>query len=88
DNSGSKTLQEEAWQIIEALGGDQNIETVTACATRLRVAVKQGDQVQKAEFKRLGATAVFEVQGGIQAVFGGKADLFSQEINQLLGHDD
>ncbi|MGH2216953.1 PTS sugar transporter subunit IIB, partial [Enterococcus faecalis] len=31
-----------------------------------------------------GATAVFEVNGGIQAVFGGKADLLSQEINQIL----
>jgi PTS system glucose-specific IIC component len=33
------------------------------------VAVKQGDKVQKPVFKKLGATAVFEVQGGIQAVF-------------------
>lgn len=88
DDSGSASLKEQAWQIIEALGGDENIEAVTACATRLRVAVKQGDKVQKPVFKKLGATAVFEVQGGIQAVFGGKADLFSQEINQLLGRDD
>ena len=88
DDSGSASLKEQAWQIIEALGGDENIENVTACATRLRVAVKQGDKVQKPVFKKLGATAVFEVQGGIQAVFGGKADLFSQEINQLLGRDD
>ena len=87
-DSGSQSLLEEALQIIDALGGDENIETVTACATRLRVAVKQGESVQKAVFKRLGATAVFEVQGGIQAVFGGKADLYSQEINQLLGRDD
>ncbi|EOH87328.1 PTS transporter subunit EIIC [Enterococcus pallens] len=88
DSSAPTSLQEESWQIIEALGGDENIESVTACATRLRVAVKNGDKVQKPVFKRLGATAVFEVQGGIQAVFGGKADLFSQEINQLLGRDD
>lgn len=88
DSSAPTSLQEESWQIIEALGGDENIESVTACATRLRVAVKNGDKVQKPVFKRLGATAVFEVQGGTQAVFGGKADLFSQEINQLLGRDD
>lgn len=88
DPSAPTSLQEEAWQIIAALGGDENIESVTACATRLRVAVKSGEKVQKPVFKKLGATAVFEVQGGIQAVFGGKADLFSQEINQLLGRDD
>lgn len=88
DSSAPTSLQEEARQIIAALGGDENIESVTACATRLRVAVKSGEKVQKPVFKKLGATAVFEVQGGIQAVFGGKADLFSQEINQLLGRDD
>ena len=82
------TLNEEAVQIIQALGGQENIESVTACATRLRVAVDKGDQVKKQIIKNLGATAVFEVKGGIQAVFGGKADLLSQEINQILGMDD
>ncbi len=53
DDSGSTSLKEQAWQIIEALGGDENIENVTACATRLRVAVKQGDKVQKPVFKNL-----------------------------------
>lgn len=43
---------------------------------------------KKFAIKNLGATAVFEVQGGIQAVFGGKADLLSQEINQILGTED
>ncbi|EGO8022612.1 hypothetical protein FDO48_002546 [Enterococcus faecalis] len=40
--------------------------------------------LQQNPIKQLGATAVFEVNGGIQAVFGGKADLLSQEINQIL----
>ncbi|EIA8294985.1 PTS transporter subunit EIIB, partial [Enterococcus faecalis] len=61
-----------------------NIESVEACATRLRVAVVDGRMVDKETIKQLGATAVFEVNGGIQAVFGGKADLLSQEINQIL----
>jgi PTS system glucose-specific IIC component len=82
------TLNDEAQIIIEALGGDANIETVAACATRLRVAVTDGKLVDQAPIKQLGATAVFEVNGGIQAVFGGKADLLSQEINQILGRDD
>ena len=60
DDSGSASLKEQAWQIIEALGGDENIENVTACATRLRVAVKQGDKVPKNRYsKKLGATAGF-----------------------------
>lgn len=82
------SLREEAILIIEALGGEKNIESVAACATRLRVAVSDASIVNKEVFKKLGAAAVFEVQGGIQAVFGGKADLYSQEINQILGSDN
>ena len=57
-------------------------------ATRLRVAVIDGQIVDKQTIQQLGATAVFEVKGGIQAVFGGKADLLSQEINQILEKDN
>ena len=84
----ASALNDEAQIIIQALGNQSNIESVTACATRLRVSVKDGAIVDKNTIKNLGATAVFEVQGGIQAVFGGKADLLSQEINQILGTED
>ncbi|WP_461202940.1 PTS transporter subunit EIIC [Enterococcus sp. N342-3-1-2] len=86
--SHHSTLHEEALIIIDSLGQEPNIQSVEACATRLRVAVKDGQVVNKDAIKQLGATAVFEVNGGIQAVFGGKADLLSQEINQILGHDN
>ncbi|MGP6139477.1 MULTISPECIES: PTS transporter subunit EIIC [unclassified Jeotgalibaca] len=84
----ASTLNDEAHIIIDALGDEANIESVTACATRLRISVKDGSIVDQAAIKNLGATAVFEVQGGIQAVFGGKADLLSQEINQIMGNED
>ncbi|MGX7197757.1 PTS transporter subunit EIIC [Enterococcus olivae] len=87
-SSEPSSLHQEALIIIQALGGSENIESVEACATRLRVAVTNGGSVDKEAIQRLGATAVFEVQGGIQAVFGGKADLLSQEINQILGEDE
>lgn len=69
DKGGS--LQEQALVIIEALGTEANIEDVTACATRLRVAVSDVNQVNKEVLKGLGATAVLEVQNGIQAIYGG-----------------
>ncbi|MEJ4515052.1 hypothetical protein SJ916_16840, partial [Enterococcus faecium] len=50
--------------------------------------ITNGEIIQKQTIKDTGATAVFEVKGGIQAVFGGKADLLSQEINQILGKDN
>jgi PTS system glucose-specific IIC component len=86
--AGASDLSSESMAIIEALGGDANIQSVEACATRLRVAVKDAKTVDKGTIKDLGATAVLEMAGGVQAVFGGKADLYSQEINQLLGRDE
>jgi len=86
--STDSSLNAEAKTVIKALGGAENIETVEACATRLRVAVVDKSKVDKKTLKSLGAVAVLEVGGGIQAVFGGKANLFSQEINQILGKGD
>lgn len=82
------SLNETAQSLIQALGGAANIENVTACATRLRVAVQDHSLVDQQALKDLGATAVLEVASGIQAVYGGKSNLYSQEINQILGNDD
>ncbi|WP_333483636.1 glucose PTS transporter subunit IIA [Lactococcus garvieae] len=81
--TGNK-LYDESVQIIQALGTLENVESVEACATRLRVAVKDSSVVKKDVFKKLGAPAVIEVSGGIQAIFGGKADIYSQQINQII----
>lgn len=82
------SLREVSLAIIEALGGQANIEDVTACATRLRVSLSDSSLVNKNVLTSLGATAVLDVKNGIQAIYGGKAILYSQEINQLLGRED
>lgn len=89
--AGPKTddkLYNESCEIISALGGLDNIETVSACATRLRVALKDNSLVNDDVFKMLGAPGVLKVAGGVQAIFGGKADLYSQEINDIITHPD
>lgn len=73
------SMNETATQILEALGGEENLDDVDACITRLRVAVKDVSKVDKDRIKALGATAVLEVKGGIQAIFGAKADPLKQK---------
>ena len=85
---GNDGIDERATEIITALGGAENIEDVDACITRLRVSVKAPDQVNKASLKDLGATEVFEVGGGVQAVYGAKAIFYKNAINAQLGIDD
>ena len=90
-NNGPKTgdkLYDESMDIITALGGVSNIQTVSACATRLRVSLKDNNIVNEGVFKKLGAPGVLKVGGGIQAILGGKADIYSQEINDILAHPD
>ncbi|MBS4761414.1 PTS transporter subunit EIIC [Carnobacteriaceae bacterium zg-ZUI252] len=82
------SLKEDSVVIIEALGGRENIEDVDACITRLRVAVKDVAKVDKATLKKIGAVDVLEVAGGVQAIYGAKAILYKNNINDILGLDE
>lgn len=84
-SKGNQSLNDESIIIIQALGGEENIEYITACATRLRVSVKDNSVVDTETLKSLGAAAVVNMKNSVQAVYGGKSDLYSQEINQILG---
>ncbi len=81
------SLNEVAEKVLVALGGAENLEDVDACITRLRVSVKDVSKVDKDRIKSLGATAVLEVKGGVQAIFGAKADPIKQKINEIIGRD-
>ncbi|MGL5949854.1 MAG: PTS transporter subunit EIIC [Cetobacterium sp.] len=78
------SLQQTAQDVLAFLGGKENIDEVDACITRLRVSVKDVSKVNKDGIKALGATAVLEVQGGIQAIFGAMADPIKQRINDII----
>ena len=82
------SIKDEAKKVLAALGGPENLEDVDACITRLRVSVKDVNKVDKEELKKLGATAVLDVKGGIQAIYGAKAVLYKNAINDILGVDD
>ncbi|MDY6062557.1 MAG: PTS transporter subunit EIIC [Erysipelotrichaceae bacterium] len=83
-----ETLKQDSLIIIDALGGKENIEDVDACITRLRVSLKDARKVDKDILKKLGATDVLEVGNGIQAIYGAKAILYKNIINDILGIDD
>lgn len=82
------SLYDDALVIIDALGGGDNIEDVDACITRLRISVIDMSKVDKQVLKRLGATDVLEVGGGIQAIYGAKAVLYKNNISDILDLDE
>lgn len=83
-----ESLKNDAQRIVVALGGKENIEDVDACITRLRVSLKDGKKVDKNMLKEIGATDVLDVGNGIQAIYGAKAILYKNIINDMLGLDD
>ncbi len=83
--TGKGEIAEKAPLVLAALGGEENIVSVDACITRLRVEVKDKTNVNRDELKNLGAAGVVEVGNGIQAIFGAKADGYKNAINEILG---
>lgn len=83
-----QSLHDEAMIIIDALGGADNIEEVDACITRLRVSVNDVSIIKKDIIKKVGAIDVLEVGGGVQAIFGAKAVLYKNIINDILGTNE
>ena len=83
--SGSRENDSQAERIITLLGGRENIVLVDACMTRLRVTVKDLDKVAEiADWKKEGALGLIKKDGGIQAVYGPKADVLKSDINDIL----
>ena len=81
--ANSKDSQAE--RIIALLGGRENITLVDACMTRLRVTVKDTAKVADlAAWKAEGALSLLIKDGGIQAVYGPKADVLKSDINDIL----
>lgn len=72
-------------QIINLLGGPDNIADVDACMTRLRVTVKDIEKVDdEAAWKQAGAMGLITKGSGVQAVYGPKADVLKSDIQDLL----
>ncbi|OOF41606.1 PTS transporter subunit IICB [Rodentibacter rarus] len=72
-------------QIVNLLGGRNNIANVDACMTRLRISVHNADLVgDEAGWKQAGAMGIIIKGTGVQAIYGPKADVLKSDIQDLL----
>lgn len=76
-----------AKQLLEHLGGKQNIQALAHCATRLRLAVKDEDQIDETAIEALqGVKGQFKVAGQYQIIFGsGIVNQVYAEMAKLTG---
>lgn len=77
---------DQAHAFLKGLGGAQNIETLTNCATRLRVKVKDTEQVEPTSyFQNYGAVNVVNAgNNNLQIIVGLSVPQVREEISQLL----
>ena len=76
-----------ASQVIENVGGKQNIKSVQPCATRLRLQLKNNDlRNEEAVSDIEGVKGVFLTQSQFQIIFGsGLVNLVCDEVQKQLG---
>lgn len=74
--------------ILNALGGKDNIGSLDACITRLRVQVNDAAGVDKEKLKELGASGVLEVGNSVQAIFGTRSETIKHQIHELIKRED
>ena len=76
-----------ALNIINALGGEENLVNVDNCATRLRVTVKDGTKVNEAQLQETGSKGVVIKGNGVQVIYGPQVTVIKNEVTELLGDE-
>lgn len=72
-----------AEQIVNGLGGQENITDLEPCITRLRVEVASQDKVDEDALRAAGAFGVVRSGKVVQVVVGPTADDLAAEISRL-----
>ena len=73
----------QAQDILAGRGGNENIDSIEPCITRLRVEVVDPTLIDEKALKQAGAFGVVQVGQTVQVVVGPIADNLADEISEL-----
>ncbi|KJG10221.1 N-acetylglucosamine-specific PTS transporter subunit IIBC [Photobacterium kishitanii] len=86
DKSGSQLVTMDPKAYIEALGGTDNIVSVDACITRLRLGVNDCNLFDDDALKELGAKGIVRIGAkSAQVILGPKAESIANSIKASIG---
>lgn len=71
-------------QILEGLGGRENIADLDCCATRLRVTVNDPERVSEGMLKASGAAGVIKSGSGVQVIYGPRVSVIKSELEDYI----
>ncbi len=79
---------EKAQGFVTALGGKENIVTITACATRLRLEVKDSELINEPMLTALGSKGVIKKanSAAVQVIIGPAVDLLLDQIKEAMNN--
>ena len=81
---GDQDFAKMAADILEALGGKDNIESIDNCITRLRLEVKDRSVVDDNKIKKAGASGVVKPgKTSVQVVIGTKVQFVADEFKKM-----
>lgn len=78
------SLEAKAEQVLDALGGADNIRTMEPCITRIRVELHDTSKMDESALKKAGAFGVMKVGGAVQVVMGTQSDNIEAEMRRLM----
>jgi N-acetylglucosamine PTS system EIICBA or EIICB component len=82
--SGNSSLHDKAVMTTAMLGGKENIKSVDACITRLRLIVHDDKVIDEAGLKRIGAAGIMKLGSGVvQVIYGTQSELIKEEMKKL-----
>ncbi|HEY4388057.1 MAG TPA: PTS transporter subunit EIIC [Ktedonobacteraceae bacterium] len=85
--TGTATLNKNdtlAAEVIAALAGSENIESVEGCITRLRLFIKDPAQIDEPRLKSLGASGVVKQGKVVQVIMGMQSDNIASDMKRLM----
>ncbi len=80
DQPGSSRAQ----SLIAAFGGRENLKSLDACITRLRIELNDVSKLRADQLKALGASGVLTVGSSVQAIFGPLSENLKAEMEDAL----
>lgn len=80
----SKNKTERAKAFVTALGGKENLKSIDACITRLRLVLVNVSLINEAELKKLGSNGNVKIgHDGLQVILGPEAEVIADEMKSL-----
>ncbi|HWI48815.1 MAG TPA: N-acetylglucosamine-specific PTS transporter subunit IIBC [Rummeliibacillus sp.] len=85
EGNQDEVLDAKAYHTIEGLGGKENIQQVDYCTTRLRLTVKDADQVDEKELKKYGARGTMRIsKTNVQVIIGTSVEFLAEAMKKRL----